>query len=45
MVAVAVVTLGGRKLGERGGRGLKLISGVVMLGLGSVLLWRPQWLF
>lgn len=44
MVAVAVVTLGRRKLQEREGRWLKLISGLVMLGLGLVLIARPDWL-
>ena len=44
MVAVAVAALGSGKLGERGGRVLKLLSGVVMLLLGAVLLLRPQWL-
>ncbi len=44
MVAVAVLALGSGKLGERGGRGLKLLSGMVMLALGMVMLWRPQWL-
>jgi len=43
-VATAVVTLERYKLGERGGRWLKLVSGVVMLGLGALLLvgWSPQ---
>ena len=44
MLAIAVVTLSGQKLQERGGRWLKLLSGMVMLGLGLVLLLRPEWL-
>jgi len=34
-------TLGGRKLSARGGRLLKLMSGLMMLGLGGVLLLAP----
>ena len=45
MVAIAVIALGSNKLGERGGRVLKLLSGSVMLLLGAVLLWRPRGLF
>jgi glutaredoxin len=45
MVTIAVVTLGRRKLQEREGRWLKLVSGLVMIGLGAVLLLRPNWLF
>jgi glutaredoxin len=44
MLAIAVVTLSGRKLQERGGRWLKLVSGMVMLALGLILLLRPEWL-
>lgn len=44
MLGVAVVTLSGQKLQERGGRWLKLLSGMVMLALGLVLLLRPEWL-
>jgi uncharacterized membrane protein HdeD (DUF308 family) len=44
MLLIAVVTLGRRKLQEQEGRWLKLISGVVMLGLGIVLLAKPSWL-
>jgi glutaredoxin len=44
MVGVAVAALSSGKLGERGGRWLKFVSGGVMLGLGAVLLLRPQWL-
>ena len=44
MVGIAVMALGTGKLSERGGRLLKLFSGVVMLVLGVVLLLRPQWL-
>jgi glutaredoxin len=44
MLLIAVVTLGRRKLPEQEGRWLKLISGMVMLGLGLVLLAKPGWL-
>lgn len=44
MVATAVIALGSRKLTARAGHGLKMLSGVVMLGLGTVLLLRPGWL-
>ncbi len=44
MVGTAVLALGSGKLTERGGRLLKLLSGVVMLALGVVMLLRPQWL-
>ena len=44
MVAIAVITLGRRKLQEHEGRWLKLISGVVMAGLGAVLIIKPDWL-
>jgi glutaredoxin len=44
MVLIAVVTLGRRKLQEHEGRWLKLVSGVVMLGLGVVLIAKPGWL-
>jgi hypothetical protein len=42
MVALAVATLSRRKLGERGGRWLKLVSGIVMLALGGALVAAPQ---
>jgi len=44
MVGAAVAALGSGRLGERGGRWLKLLSGSVMLALGTTLLLRPQWL-
>jgi cytochrome c biogenesis protein CcdA len=44
MLTVAVVTLSHRKLQEREGRWLKLISGLVILGLGFLLLFKPDWL-
>ena len=44
MVTIAVITLSRRKLQERAGRWLKLTSGLVMAGLGSVLLLQPKWL-
>ncbi len=44
MVATAVIALSNRKLTERTGRWLKLISGVVMLGLGGIMILRPEWL-
>jgi uncharacterized membrane protein HdeD (DUF308 family) len=45
MLAIAVVTLSRRRLQERGGRWLKLVSGIVVLALGLTLLYRPQWLY
>jgi glutaredoxin len=44
MVTLAVLALSSGKLGERAGRWLKLVSGMVMLMLGVVLLLKPQWL-
>jgi thiol-disulfide isomerase/thioredoxin len=44
MVTIAIFTLSHRKLQEREGRWLKLISGLVMMGLGAVLLLAPEWL-
>jgi thiol-disulfide isomerase/thioredoxin len=37
-----VVTLGGHKLSMQEGRLLKLLSGIMMFGLGAVLLLRPE---
>lgn len=42
MVTVAVVTLSRRRLAERAGRWLKLLSGSVMVVLGLLLLFRPE---
>lgn len=44
IVTLAVSPLGSRRLSERTGRGLKLLSGAVMLALGLVLLLKPDWL-
>jgi hypothetical protein len=44
VLAVGVITLSQRRLQERAGRWLKLLSGVVLGALGAVLLFRPQWL-
>ncbi len=37
-----ILTLGSRKLKEREGRALKLMSGTMMLGLGLVLVIAPE---
>jgi len=42
IVLAFTFTLGARKLSEREGRVLKLLSGVMMLGLGIAMLLRPQ---
>jgi glutaredoxin len=42
MVATAVIALSNRKLTEQTGRWLKLISGIVMLGLGCILILQPE---
>lgn len=43
IVAVFARALGARKLGEREGRLLKLLSGTMMLELGALLLVAPEW--
>ncbi len=45
MLLIAVLTLSRRRLQERAGRWLKLISGVVMLALGAVILIEPGLLY
>lgn len=42
IVVIFVITLGARKLTESEGRSLKLMSGLMMLGLGLLLLIAPQ---
>ncbi|NND97824.1 MAG: hypothetical protein HKN47_10905 [Pirellulaceae bacterium] len=44
LVVIVVATLSHRKLQEREGRWLKLLSGIVILALGLVMLLRPSWL-
>jgi glutaredoxin-related protein len=44
IVFAFVRTLGARKLSEREGRLLKLLSGLMMLELGILLLAAPEWL-
>jgi hypothetical protein len=44
IVGLFVVTMGRRKLSEREGRFLKLLSGSMMAGLGLMLILAPQWL-
>ncbi|HEX5636165.1 MAG TPA: NrdH-redoxin, partial [Gammaproteobacteria bacterium] len=44
MVATAVMALSSRKLTENAGRWLKLVSGSVMLLLGAIIIFRPDWL-
>jgi glutaredoxin len=44
LVTMAVIALGNRRLTVSAGRGLKLLSGVVMLALGTLLILRPDWL-
>ena len=44
VLAMGVITISHYRLQEREGRWLKLISGLVMAGLGAVLLLHPSWL-
>ena len=44
IVIVFTIKLGSRKLSEREGMVLKLLSGVMMLMLGLILVVSPQWL-
>jgi putative Mn2+ efflux pump MntP len=42
VVLIFSITLGSKKLTEWQGQVLKLISGLMMLGLGSILLIKPR---
>ena len=42
IVVVFTLTLGSNKLSEQQGRLLKLLSGSMMLGLGAILLLKPD---
>jgi hypothetical protein len=44
LLAIVVATLSHRKLQEREGRWLKLISGLVIFALGLVMIFKPAWL-
>jgi len=44
VLAIGVITLSQRRLQEREGRWLKLLSGAVMVGLGAMLILKPDWL-
>lgn len=44
VLTVGVITLSQRRLQEKEGRWLKLLSGLVMVGLGLVILFKPGWL-
>ncbi len=44
VLAIGVITLSRYRLQEREGRWLKLISGLVMAGLGMILVLKPEWL-
>lgn len=44
LLTLAVVTLSKRRLEEKGGRQLKLVSGLVMTALALMLLFAPDWL-
>lgn len=44
MLVLAAITLSRRKVQERAGRVLKLVSGAAMVGLGLLLILRPEWL-
>lgn len=44
MVLLVVWTLGKRKLQQREGEWLKLVSGLVVLLLGLVMIFKPHWL-
>ncbi|MHC4876235.1 MAG: glutaredoxin family protein [Planctomycetota bacterium] len=44
MVGLVVITLGRRKMQEKHGRWLKLLSGSVIAVLGLIMIVRPEWL-
>jgi len=44
VLAIGVITMSHYRLQEREGRWLKLISGIVMVGLSAVMIVKPDWL-
>ncbi len=44
VVVIAVVTLSSKRMTEDYGRVLKLVAGTLMLVLGLILLFKPEWL-
>jgi len=44
VLSAGIVTLSQRRLQEREGRWLKLISGLIMVGIGLLLIFKPEWL-
>ncbi len=44
LLTIVVITLSNRKLQEKEGRWLKLISGLVIFALGIVMIFKPEWL-
>jgi hypothetical protein len=44
LLTIVIVTLSHRKLQEREGRWLKMLSGVVILVLGVVMIFKPEWM-
>ena len=44
IVVMFTLTLGSKKISEKAGRLLKFLSGSMMLGLGAILLLKPEWL-
>lgn len=44
LLTIVVITLSHRRLQEREGRWLKLISGLAILALGLVMIFKPTWL-
>jgi cytochrome c biogenesis protein CcdA len=44
LLGAFVITLSRRKLQEKEGRWLKLVSGVVVLSMGLIMLFKPEWL-
>ena len=44
VLAIGIITMSHYRLQEREGRWLKLISGIVMVGLSAVMIVKPDWL-
>ena len=44
VLAIGVITMSHYRLQEREGRWLKLVSGIVMVGLSAIMIMKPDWL-